>query len=59
MEFGIGPLRFRAYSGKDANGSSWRSTEFAFSTGRKAGQTRRETAVRLSGRSDHLSRSSK
>lgn len=49
MQLNIGPLVLRHFSG-----DNWSSTELAFATNPKGGMARRETAVRVGFKSDHL-----
>lgn len=49
MQISLGPIDIRFYSGK-----GWSSGELAFVTARKAGQAQRETALRTSFKSEHL-----
>jgi hypothetical protein len=48
-EFNLGPITFRAYSG-----DNWSHLELAFATNARGGMARRETAVRLGLKSEHL-----
>jgi hypothetical protein len=48
-EFNLGPLTFRAYSGEN-----WSHLELAIASNPKGGMARRETAVRLGFKSEHL-----
>lgn len=49
MQISLGPIDIRFYSGK-----GWSSGELAFVTARKAGEATRETALRTSFKSEHL-----